>query len=556
MTTQKKLVRDSEALTEVKSDSEEIKMKEEEEPPTETSSLPMILKIGILILICSVSFMIRVFSVIKYESVIHEFDPWFNYRSTKFTLQNGFYEFWNWYDSESWYPIGRVVGGTVYPGIMFTGTLLKYLMDWVALPLDIRNICVFMAPLFSIFQCLSAYLFTTESTNRPEAGFFAALFMAIIPSIIARGCAGSYDNEAVAVWALMNTFYLWIKACNTGSIMWSVLCTLNYFYMVASWGGYNFIINMIPVFVLGTLFINRFNMKIYVAYSIFYTFGSLMAMLITFVNFQVVRSSEHLASHLTFVAMNIFVVIMYIKDNLEAKTLKTLFNFGILLISFGLIALFAYLTLSGKTRISGRVMKLINPNFETDGSALVESVAEHAPTNWPGFFKDMHVLLLFVPVGFYYSLVHEITYGKLFVAMYGVFTVYFACAMTRLMIVLAPAICILAAIGVSRVTTRAINSIKYQLSSSSSNSNRAQHSMPLDSSVILLFVIFLLLKQFVGHSSFISNVSHSSPTFIIQSGSVARGDRYLFDDFREAYWWLNKNTPKDSKILAWWDYGY
>jgi dolichyl-diphosphooligosaccharide---protein glycosyltransferase len=54
--------------------------------------------------------------------------------------------------------------------------------------------------------------------------------------------------------------------------------------MAASWGGYSFIINIIPVFVLGCIFINRFNVKIYIAYSIFYTFGTLMAMLITFVN--------------------------------------------------------------------------------------------------------------------------------------------------------------------------------------------------------------------------------------------------------------------------------
>jgi len=28
------------------------------------------------------------------------------------------------------------------------------------------------------------------------------------------------------------------------------------------------------------------------------------------------------------------------------------------------------------------------------------------------------------------------------------------------------------------------------------------------------------------------------------------------DDYRECYWWINKNTPLDSRILAWWDYGY
>lgn len=109
--------------------------------------------------------------------------------------------------------------------------------------------------------------------------------MAIVPSIISRGCAGSYDNEAVAIWAMVNTFYLWIKACNTGSILWSVLCTLNYFYMVASWGGYSFIINIIPLFVIGCIFVNKLSNRVVVAYSVFYPLGTLLSALIPFVNF-------------------------------------------------------------------------------------------------------------------------------------------------------------------------------------------------------------------------------------------------------------------------------
>lgn len=73
----------------------------------------------------ALAFLSRVFSVIRFESIIHEYDPWFNYRSTKYLVDNGIYSFWNWFDSESWYPLGRVIGGTVYPGIMVTSALIK-----------------------------------------------------------------------------------------------------------------------------------------------------------------------------------------------------------------------------------------------------------------------------------------------------------------------------------------------------------------------------------------------------------------------------------------------
>ena len=54
--------------------------------------------------------------MIKYESVIHEFDPYFNYRVTRFLSEKGFYDTWDFFDSFTWYPLGRVVGGTMYPG--------------------------------------------------------------------------------------------------------------------------------------------------------------------------------------------------------------------------------------------------------------------------------------------------------------------------------------------------------------------------------------------------------------------------------------------------------
>ena len=46
--------------------------------------------------ICILAFMCRLFSVVRYESVIHEFDPWFNFRTTRYLVAEGFYNFHNW----------------------------------------------------------------------------------------------------------------------------------------------------------------------------------------------------------------------------------------------------------------------------------------------------------------------------------------------------------------------------------------------------------------------------------------------------------------------------
>jgi dolichyl-diphosphooligosaccharide--protein glycosyltransferase len=154
-----------------------------------------VLKVIILGLIFFLAFASRIFSVIRYESIIHEFDPWFNYRTTQVLAKEGFYKFFNWFDSESWYPLGRVIGGTIYPGIMSTAAVLYWLCNTLLIPLEVRNVCVFLAPLFAGFTAIATHLLTAEVTGKSNAGLFAAFFIAIVPSYISRSVAGKRTKE-------------------------------------------------------------------------------------------------------------------------------------------------------------------------------------------------------------------------------------------------------------------------------------------------------------------------------------------------------------------------
>ena len=89
--------------------------------------------------------------------------------------------------------------------------------------------------------------------------------------------------------------------------------------MVAAWGGYSFIINIIPIFVVCIIFANKFNMKIYIAYSVFYVLGTVLAMTIPFVTFNAIKSSEHLASHWVFFGMQAYVVVDFVRKNLPEQ---------------------------------------------------------------------------------------------------------------------------------------------------------------------------------------------------------------------------------------------
>lgn len=138
---------------------------------------------------------------------------------------------------------------------------------------------------------------TQQSTG---AGLVAAAMISIVPGYISRSVAGSYDNEGIAIFCMLLTYYLWIKAVKTGAILWSTMSALAYFYMVSSWGGYVFLINLIPLHVLALIITGRFSHRIYVAYSILYCVGTILSMQISFVGFQPVQSSEHMLVSLIF----------------------------------------------------------------------------------------------------------------------------------------------------------------------------------------------------------------------------------------------------------------
>lgn len=58
------------------------------------------------------------------RTVIHEFDPYFNFRAAQYLYDHGWNAFAKWFDYKVWYPLGRPVGTTIYPGMQVTAVWL------------------------------------------------------------------------------------------------------------------------------------------------------------------------------------------------------------------------------------------------------------------------------------------------------------------------------------------------------------------------------------------------------------------------------------------------
>jgi len=276
---------------------------------------------------------IRLYPVKIYGKVIHEFDPWFNYRATEYLAEHGAAKFFKWYDYQSWYPLGRPVGTTIYPGMQIAGAGIFEAMKRVPVfshkldypeavkkilvkfrktlkrngmlyfpptpklvsfePMSVNDICVMIPAWFGSLASLFGGLLTFEATRSVNAGICAVGVMAVIPANLMRSVAGAFDNEAMAVTFILSTFWAWCR-CVRGPSSWpfAVLAAASYTAMVATWGGYIFVINAIGVHALILVGLGRFNSGVYKAYTIFYVLGTYGATTIPVVGWTPLRSLE------------------------------------------------------------------------------------------------------------------------------------------------------------------------------------------------------------------------------------------------------------------------
>lgn len=532
--------------------------------------LRLLVQTAIFVCIAAAAIGSRLFSVIRFESIIHEFDPWFNFRATKYLVSHSFYQFLNWFDDKTWYPLGRVTGGTLYPGLMVTSSVIHNLLHKIGLPVDIRNVCVMLAPVFSSLTALATYLFTYEITttlpsfkyNKKTTALLSAAFMSIVPGYISRSVAGSYDNEAISITLLMITFYFWIKAVKYGSVLYASITAVFYFYMVSAWGGYVFITNMIPLHIFTLILMGRFDYKLYTSYCTWYALGTLMSMQIPFVGFLPIKSNDHMAAFGVFGLLQLVVVTIYFKNVLSPTTFyRLMIIFGAMTFSLGIFGLILATKLGWIAPWTGRFYSLWDTNYAKIHIPIIASVSEHQPTPWSSFYFDMNFLIWLFPIGVYLCF-QDLSNESVFIIIYSVFGSYFAGVMIRLMLTLAPIVCVCASLTLGRLIDIYFDfrdfladlSAKDEVKSNKETNSTNSLSTLLSRLVVISTLVFYLFF-YVQHCIWVNSNAYSSPSVVLATKN-RDGSPAIIDDFREAYYWLRMNSEEDSKVMAWWDYGY
>lgn len=598
---------------------------------------------------------IRLYAIEGFGRIIHEFDPYFNFRATEYLYEHGWKKFVTWFDYMSWYPLGRPVGTTIYPGMQVTAVFLKRYIFGENMSLN--DVCVMMPAWFGAVATICTGLLTYECSlpspafgsilshipvieavykkvlvpvvnivhgallktigtdfglknteNRAkkkymwspevECALCAAAIMSIVPAHLLRSIGGGFDNESVAMTAMTLTFFLWTRslrghgseeADNSSAWKWGIATGVAYFNMVAAWGGYVFVLNLIG-FHAGVLFLlGRYTGKLYRAYSSFYVVGTLLALQVPVVGLTPLKSLEQLAPCVLFCFFQVWEFCEYMKRKNKFSGKQTwILRIKVLTTAavIGGIVVYLLMPTGYFGPISSRVRGLFVKHTKT-GNPLVDSVAEHQPASTEAYFQYLDVVTYMAPVGLVLSLFFYFTDSSSFLLVYSLASYFFSHKMVRLILLTAPIACACAGVAAGRVLGWMVRSFivmtpetieddsvksnqgagKKKSKSENkgtgekqSNKSRSLVGFWIEKIIRMCLSLYVLklvypeAKAFHGKCHGIAKqISHPA---IISKGRTQSGDIVTVDDYREGYFWLRDNTPQDSRIMAWWDYGY
>ena len=509
--------------------------------------------IGILILAFSVSFLIRA-QPAEYGFELNEFDPFFNFRATEYIIENGLSEYFEWKDEKSWYPNettasylveGRDVSATSQVMLHITaaityqifGSNLSVYDFTILFPAIIGSLTVVV-----IFALVRLFAGTT-------AGLFASLLFAVSLPIIIRGSIGWFKSEPLGIFYGLLGLYLFLSAINSKNYKITILKiifggTIMGFGM-SSWGGNQFFIIPLGLFILALPFVRKDHKFLLWSIPLFV----IIFILISSMFERPGPSFAYSLGGLSLVISTLFLLSsMFIQK--ISKDKDKIRNSLFLLLAILVIGSFLVI-ISDESNLlplpKFRYLNAVNP-FLTSVDPLVDSVAEHATPTIAQSYVFHSIYLIFAGLGAWFilskkSFQSKITIKsdmKIFALIMGITGVYVSSSFIRLEVFASISLIILASIALS-ILTKEIFKIN--------TSKKKSFSIKV-SFVLLIFTLFMIPLFYPTNSNWINAVD--IPATILTGAT----NHPPSNDWLDALEWIKLNTPEDSVIASWWDYGY
>jgi dolichyl-diphosphooligosaccharide--protein glycosyltransferase len=333
---------------------------------------------------------------------------------------------------------------------------------------------------------------------------------------------------------------------------YSIVSGVSLGLIFASWGAAVYPFGLIIAFTLVCILLRRYSKRLLMSYSVTCGLGLFVAVNIPRLGLEYLTNIQVLA------ALGVFFLLCFFEVLRSTKTTKwkLIYTLSFLVVfCIGLVIMFA----TG-TSLEEKFSNVINPFLRFSANAIFQSVQEHQPTAWGSFYFDYGIGIFFAIVGLYFA-ARNPTNRNLFLIVYALTSLYFASSMARLLILLAPAFCILWAMGlggmlkafaaVMRETPRTLFQKKYVFGHVGKEFSGAAFILI----IVLLLVTFILPSRGSGLGlPRVFDQAYTPVTIMASSVPIRPNEPVL--EWYETLMWMKAKLPKDTVIASWWDYGY
>ncbi|MEM1551425.1 MAG: STT3 domain-containing protein [Candidatus Bathyarchaeia archaeon] len=526
-----------------------------------------IITIAALTLILFIAFVIRLFPMRweidpttgKTNLLLSEFDPYFHYRFTEKIVKDGFIS-WaienngkGWIDRQRWYPDGINVAKAAFPGLPMTAAFLYKIVSMLGVGIDLMSFCALFPAIMGTLACLAMYFLGKDFGGRP-VGLLAALFLALEPSYIQRTSVGFFDDETIGILSLILFAFLFLRAIeedrhSSSTVKYALASGAVLGYFCAGWGAAYYPIGVITLFTLVLLIMRRYTRKLFLAYGITFGFGLFIAINVPKLSPNYLLTSAILPVAAVFGLLCLAEVITNMKTA-KWKVISVIVFLALIL--GGVIALWYTGYMQG---IAGKFISVLNP-FTREASPLVESVAEHRISAWGSIYYEFGIMIIFFIIGLFFIL-GNLNSRNLFLLVFGLTSLYFACSMVRLFVLMAPAFSLLATVGISGLLRPFITLLK-EPPRIGVKRKFGLERVGREFSGIAVFLIFVVLMVNLAFPMPRVYMQAYAPT-TISGGSLSVSPQYLntpVEEWIDMLHYMRTTLRPDIVVCSWWDYGY
>ena len=537
-----------------------------------------------LSIVFTIAVLIRAYAA-KYGFYLNEFDPYYDYYAAQhivnlaqsqglyaalfanppncgpavYTACHNLQGYFFWHDINTWFPVGRDVAATSQGGLQLAGAMTFLLVhnvfgvsitlyDWLVI------FPVFLGALTAVI-----FYFLVRKIAGDAAGLFAALMFAVSPPLIERGNLGWFKSEPLAILLFVTASYLMLTVFDKeravrSRIIRGLMGGILIGYANTAWGGGDYFSAAFGLIFMVIPFLNL-DVGAYTPAMISFTSSTL------FVSAIFPRPGVAIVTNpvgLVLIGGTIFPLVAqwaktWTKPTEYRSTLiKLLFAFGLAgltLLSFGLVG---GLTL--------RYLTVIAP-WERTTNALVQSVAEQAVPTGSDYFTSYAILLCFGMAG---ALVAFRRRGipMIYALVFGLTGLYFSAAFSRLLVYSSIALGLLGGIGFAELAYAIVKPsstplVRKKQTPTSRNEMKVVFSIAVIALVVLPAGSYWIpnpIQCTYSGQLFCNNSPADTGVSIVNGATIY--SRSAFNDWIQTLQWVRTETPTNSVIISWWDYGY